>query len=68
MSEAPNAENCPCPAECVRKGDCAACREHHAVLGNQTYCQPAPQARTAGPVKSFFRGVLKFLSYAFCPA
>ncbi len=32
-------ENCPCTKDCVRSGDCKACRAHHANKENTVSCE-----------------------------
>jgi hypothetical protein len=32
-------ENCPCPSDCTRHGNCQACRQFHAGRGEKTYCE-----------------------------
>lgn len=31
--------DCPCTKDCVRHGDCAACREHHSNLTSDVSCE-----------------------------
>jgi len=38
-------EDCPCTADCVRHGDCAACIERHRGLSSLVYCMRLVAAR-----------------------
>lgn len=32
-------EDCPCTKNCVRHGDCQACRKHHEAKDNDPACE-----------------------------
>ena len=39
--------DCPCTADCVRHGDCEACRANHAARGNLPTCERNKEAQQA---------------------
>ncbi len=34
-----NGENCPCPSDCIRHGECKECIAFHHKRNEQTYCE-----------------------------
>lgn len=31
--------DCPCTKDCIRHGDCVACREHHSTRDSDVCCE-----------------------------
>ena len=34
-----NGENCPCPSDCIRHGECKKCIAFHRKRNEQNYCE-----------------------------
>ncbi len=56
-------DNCPCPMECERHGDCVACRKFHELLGEQVYCEKIVQGKAGG---SAAKSSVNLMDYAAC--
>ncbi|HNY27261.1 MAG TPA: hypothetical protein PKH31_07765 [Candidatus Sumerlaeota bacterium] len=64
-------ENCPCPSDCTRHGNCQACGQFHAGRGEKTYCEgvadPSDSPRVEEPAGAPTSGrQIRLLAYGAC--
>ena len=65
-----NRENCPCPADCIRHGECEKCIPFHQNRNEQTYCEylkEKSEKKSYTPEEAIASGKeLRLLDYGPC--